>query len=102
MMTTVANFGWLAWTLLIGAAVLAVAANVPNPASEAARVVSFLVALTGLIATYYALAQLFDARQVAAGSAHTVWHNPSLGLWAALTGFGLLTLAGAVGARRAA
>ncbi len=96
-----AYFSWLAWTLLIATGVLVVAASVPSPATDALRVLAFVGGLVGLVATYYALLQLFDAEQAAGGSSHSVFSSSSYGLWAALVGFVLLTVAGTWGARRA-
>jgi hypothetical protein len=97
-----AYFDWLALTLLVVGGVAALAANVPSPVCDPLRVVAFTVGLLGVIATYYALAQLFNAQQAAGGSAHTVLHNASFGVWAALLGFALITLGGALGPRRRA
>jgi hypothetical protein len=95
-----AYFDWLGMTLLVVGGVAALAANVPSPVCDPLRVVAFLAGLLGVIATYYALAQLFNAQKVAGGSAHAVLHNASFGVWAALAGFALITVGGALGPRR--
>ena len=43
-----AYFGWLAWVLLAVAVVLAIAANLPTPASSALRAVGAVVGLAGI------------------------------------------------------
>lgn len=96
-----AYFDWLAWTLLIAVAVIALLANIPTPASDALRVASFLIGTTGVVATYYAVAQLFNAQRAAGGSAQSVWHNSSFGFWGALVGFALATVGGVFGPHRA-
>jgi hypothetical protein len=95
-------FTWFGPTLAIAAVVLTAAANRPTRAADPLRVLAFLVAVLGLVATYYALAQLFNTQTAAGGSAHSVWHNSSYGLWAALAGFALLAVAGVIGPHRSA
>jgi hypothetical protein len=91
-----AYFGWLAWVLLLGGIVAGVAANVPSPASDPLRVAGFAVGLVGAAGTYYALAQHFNAT----GSTHSVFHNATWGVWAALLGFVLIAAGAALGPRR--
>ncbi|SHH01434.1 hypothetical protein SAMN05443575_3091 [Jatrophihabitans endophyticus] len=95
-----AYFDWLGWTVFVAAGVVALAANVPSPVTDVLRVAAFLLAVLGLVATYYALAQLFDAQRVAGGSTHSVVHNASFGFWAVFAGFALILLGGTLGARR--
>jgi hypothetical protein len=93
-----AYFDWLGWLLLIALILVGVAANLATPLTDALRVAGFLLGLVGVAGTYYALAQHFNAT----GSEHSVFHNSTWGLWAALLGF-LLGAAGAVlGPRRSA
>jgi hypothetical protein len=93
-----AYFDWLAWVLLLGVIVAGAAANVSTPVVDVLRVTAFLLGVAGAAATYYALAQHFDAT----GSAHSVLHNSTWGLWAALLGFLLAAAGGALGPRRTA
>ena len=86
----IAYFDWLAWVLLIGLILVGVAANVRTRLTDPLRVAGFLIGLIGAAATYYALAQHFNAT----GSAHNVFYNSTWGVWAALVGFAL----GGVGA----
>ena len=95
-----AYFDWLAWTALVAAAVLALGANLAPRFSDPLRVGAFLTAVVGLVATYYALAQLFSAQRAAGGTSHPVWHNASLGVWAILLGFAMLLVGGVLGGRR--
>lgn len=95
-----AYFDWLALTLLVLGGVTAIAANVPTRLSDAIRVVAFSFGLLGVTATYYAVAQLFNAQRAAGGSSHSVLHNASFGLWACLAGFAMITVGGALGPRR--
>jgi hypothetical protein len=90
-----AYFDWLAWTLLIGVTVVGLAANLRTPATNGLRVAGFLLGAIGVGATFYALAQLFNAQRAAGGSDHSVWHNSTLGMWCALLGY-LLAGVGAV------
>lgn len=96
-----AYFDWLAWALLIGAAVVGIVANIPLPTANVLRVLGFLAGVAGAIGTYYALAQLFYAQHAAGGSGHGVWHNSTLGLWCALAGFALLAIGAVLGPSRA-
>jgi hypothetical protein len=91
-----AYFGWLAWLLLLAVIVLGVAANLPTPVADPLRVAGFLVGLVGAAATYYAMAQHFNAT----GSSHNVFHNSTWGLWAALLGFLLAATGAVLGPRR--
>ncbi len=93
-----AYFDWLAWVLLLGVIAVGVAANVPTPAADGLRVAGFLLGAAGVGATYYALAQHFNAT----GSTHSVLYNSTWGLWAALAGFLLAAAGGALGPRRTA
>ncbi|GAB2477437.1 hypothetical protein [Jatrophihabitans fulvus] len=95
-----AYFGWFGWTLLIVSAAAALLANLPTRLSDPLRVLAFLAGALGLVATYYALAQLFNAQEAAGGADHPVWHNASYGAYAAFGGFLLMTLAGTRGPRR--
>ncbi|HKC27529.1 MAG TPA: hypothetical protein VKB75_05920 [Jatrophihabitans sp.] len=85
-----AYFDWLGWLLVIALIVVGVGANLVNPATDLLRVVGFLVGMVGAGATYYALAQHFNAT----GSKHSVFYNSTWGLWLTLAGF----VFGAVGA----
>ena len=62
--------------------------EVPGPPSEPVGVV-------GTAATYYALAQYFDA----SGSTHNVLYNSTWGLWTALVGYLLAGVGAAIGPR---
>ncbi|HET6875942.1 MAG TPA: hypothetical protein VFH38_00280 [Jatrophihabitans sp.] len=96
-----AYFDWLAWALVIGAAVVGIVANIPTRAADVLRVLGFLAGVAGVIGTYYAMAQLFYAQHAAGGSTHGVWHNSNLGLWCALAGFALLAIGAVWGPGRA-
>jgi hypothetical protein len=89
-------FGWLAWVLLIGGLVVGMAAAIPTPVVDFLRVLGFLIGLIGSGATYYALAQHFNAT----GSKDDVLHNATWGVWAALGGFAAIALGAALGPRR--
>lgn len=95
-----AFFDWLARLLLVLGTVVGIVANVPSPAADGLRVGAFLIGLLGAVATFYAVAQLFDAQRAAGGSSHGVLHNASFGFWACLLGFVLIMVAGAWGPRR--
>ena len=70
----------------------------PSPVADALRVLGFLLGFARrLRATYYALAQLFNA-QTRPAHEHNVFYNSTWGVWAALAGFALRAAAGA-GAR---
>jgi hypothetical protein len=88
-----AYFTWLAPVLLMAMTMLGIIANVISPMADWLRFIGFLSGVAGTAATYYALDQLFHAQHLAGGSG-SVWHNSTVGLWAALAGF----LLGAVGA----
>lgn len=96
-----AYFNWLAFALGLAVAVAGILANVPNPLSGLLRVLGFLVGIAGVVGTYYALAQLFDAQHAAGGTAHSVVDNASYGLWSALAGFLLAGIGAALGPRPA-
>ncbi len=91
----VAYFDRLAWALVALVVVLGLAAKIGSTASGALRVAGFLTGFAGAALTFYALAQLFNAQQVAGGSDHGVLHSSSVGLWAAVGGY-LLAAFGAV------
>ncbi|MBE7187582.1 hypothetical protein, partial [Jatrophihabitans endophyticus] len=66
-----AFFDRLAWGLVgivVVLALLARADGVTDRAAAALRVIAFLAAAGGVVLTYYALAQLFNAQRVAGGS----------------------------------
>ena len=96
-----AYFDWLAWALVVATALTGVLANLPVPGADVLRVTGFLLGFLGAAATIYALAQLFDAQHRAGGSDHHVFHNASLGVWAALAGFALAALGAVRGRPRA-
>lgn len=91
-----AYFDWLAWVLLFALIIVGVAANLPTPLADPLRVTGFVVGLLGVASTYFALAQHFDAT----GSEHTIFHNASWGVWAALVGFFLGAVGAVFGPRR--
>ncbi len=97
-----AYFDKLAWGLVAVVVLLGLAARLPTVLAPLLRVLGFLAGVLGLALTYYALAQLFDAQQVAGGSAHGVLHNAGPGLWLAGGSYGLLALGAVVSARRPA
>jgi hypothetical protein len=88
-----AYFDWLALTLLVATIVAGWYANVPSPVADALRVVGFLLGFVGLCATYYALAQHFNAT----GSTHNVFFHSTWGVWAALAGFAVTAIGAALG-----
>lgn len=96
-----AYFNWLAFALGLGAAVIGVLANVPSAGANALRLLGFLVGVAGVVATWYALAQLFSAQRAAGGGGHGVLHNASYGVWCALAGFLLAALGATIGPRPA-
>jgi hypothetical protein len=85
-----AYFDWLGWVLLITLIVVGVGANLVTPATDVLRFAGFLIGLVGAGATYYALAQHFNAT----GSEHSIFYNSTWGLWLTFAGF-LLAAAGA-------
>ena len=93
-----AYFTWLSWALAIAVAVLGASAVLPLPGAGPLRLLGFLAGVLGAVATYYALAQ----HQNAVGSAHSVFHNATWGVWAAIGGFLVAGLGAALGPRRAA
>lgn len=96
-----AYFNWLAFALGLGAAVAGVLANVPSAAANVLRLLGFLIGAAGVVATWYALAQLFSAQHAAGGGGHGVLHNASYGVWCALAGFLLAALGATIGPRPA-
>ena len=90
-----AYFDRLAWGLVGIVVVLALAARALAVAGAVLRVTAFLVAVAGLVLTYYSLAQLFNAQRIAGGSAHSVVHSASYGLYLAFVGY-LTMAAGAI------
>lgn len=94
-----AYFNWLAFTLGIAVTVTGILANVPLPANGALRLLGFLCGIGGVVGTYYSLAQLFYAEHAAGGSAHSVLHNATYGVWCTLAGFALSGIGAALGPR---
>lgn len=90
-----AFFGYLAVVLLVVGAVAGVLANVPSPAANVLRLLAFTGGLAGVVATLYAVAQLFDAQRAAGGEAVNFTHNSSFGLWTCVAGFAFITVGGA-------
>jgi hypothetical protein len=91
-----AYFDWLSWTLVIAVAVLGASAVLPLPGAASLRLLGFLAGILGAVATYYALAQ----HQNAVGSADSVFHNATWGVWAAIGGFLVAGIGAALGPRR--
>ncbi|HEV7205007.1 MAG TPA: hypothetical protein VGN18_10370 [Jatrophihabitans sp.] len=96
-----AYFDWLAWALLVAVVLVGFAATLPTKVADVLRVLGFFLGVVGVAATFYALAQLFNAQRAAGGSDHGVWHNSTLGTWAALGGFLLAGIGAVLGPRRA-
>lgn len=94
-----AYFTWLAPVLLMAVTMLGIIANVISPITDWLRFLGFLAGVAGVAATYYAVAQLFHAQHLAGGSG-SVWHNSTVGLWAALAGFLLAGVGAFVGPRQ--
>ncbi len=82
-----AFFDRLAWGIVGIVVVLALTARLAGAVSAGLRVAAFLVAIAGVVLTYYSLAQLFDAQRVAGGSSHSVLHSSAYGLYLALAGY---------------
>ena len=93
----IAYFDKLAWGLVAVVVLLALAARLRSPIAPGLRVLGFLVGMSGVALTFYALAQLFDAQHVAGASAHGVLHNAGPGLWVACAGYALLALGAVFG-----
>jgi hypothetical protein len=93
-----AYFDWLSWVLLIGVIAVGAVANAPSRIADALRVLGFLFGLVGTAATYYALAQYFDA----SGSKHNVLYHSTWGLWLALAGYLVAGIGAALGPRTSA
>lgn len=94
---TKAYFAWLSWSVLIIVIILAIAANLPSPASTPMRGLGLALGLFGAGATYYALSALHDAQNRHGGTGGGVFDNAQLGVWLALGGFVLAGLGAAVG-----
>lgn len=90
-----AYFDWLSWLLLIGLIVVGVAANVRTGLADPLRVAGVMIGVVGVVATYFAVAQLHDAQVAAGGERHNPFYNSTWGLWLALFGF-LVGSAGSV------
>lgn len=95
---SITYFGWIAWTLLLLAIVVGLAANLPTPYHNGLRVAGFAIGLAGFAWTYYALAQYLQAQQDRGGAkGASVFTNASGGIWAALAGFVLCAAGAALG-----
>jgi hypothetical protein len=90
-----AYFDRFAWGLVALVVLVGVASKVRTPATAALRVAGFLAGIAGIVLTYYALAQVFNAERAAGGSKHSVFDSASYGFWAALAGY-LVSAVGAV------
>jgi hypothetical protein len=90
-----AYFGWLAWALLVAVLVVGGLANAPWPPADGLRVTGFLLGFLGVVATWYALAQHFNAT----GSTHNVFYHSTWGVWGALAGFAITALGAVLGPR---
>ncbi|MCW2604587.1 MAG: hypothetical protein JWN61_2722 [Pseudonocardiales bacterium] len=91
-------FGWLPAVLLV-ASIAAVGATAGPPSMRrTARVLAPLLGLAALIATCWALQNLWD--RVGGRAGFSIAGDSRIGMWAALLGFALLGLAGAIGLRR--
>ena len=66
--------------------------------SAVLRFAAFLVAVAGIVLTYYSLAQLFNAQRIAGGSAHSVLHSASYGLYLAFAGYLVMAVGAVLGA----
>jgi xanthosine utilization system XapX-like protein len=86
--------GWLGWTLLAVAVVLAIAANLPSPASPALRIVGALAGLAGIGLTLWAI-------DLGHGPPYTEFlKNARVGFYVALGAFVFISLGAMIGPRR--
>jgi hypothetical protein len=90
-----AYFDWLAWTLLLAVVVVGGLANAPWPPADGLRVAGFFLGVLGVVATWYALAQHFNAT----GSRHSVFYHSTWGVWGALAGFAITAVGAVLGPR---
>lgn len=91
-------FGWLPAALLLGL-LGAIAATLGRPPLRTAgRLAAPLLGAVAIVATWWALADLWD--RVAGRTGPGILGDSRSGLWAILLGFALLGLAGAIGLRR--
>jgi hypothetical protein len=97
-----AYFNWLAWLLLIALVLVGVAATMPIQAADALRVVGCVVGVVGVVATYFAVAQLHDAQVAAGGERHNAFYNSTWGLWLTFAGFASGAIGALLGPRKAA
>jgi hypothetical protein len=101
-----AYFGWLAWVLLAAAAVIALLANLPTPASAPLRGFGALIAVAGIAFTLLAVKLISResiARQADLPVSYGDWlknaaKQPSL--YVALGGFLLIAIGSLIGPRR--
>jgi hypothetical protein len=98
-------FGWLGWVLFVAAVVVAVAALVPTRLAGVLRAVALLLGLVGAGLTLWAI----DLMEFSGGTAERMGSHPhfgdyvshgNVGFWAALVGFLLIGVGGALGPRR--
>ncbi|MDT4928397.1 MAG: hypothetical protein QOF92_1264 [Pseudonocardiales bacterium] len=90
-----AYFSWLGWVLLALAAIIAIAANAPSPASGALRGVGVVVGLGAAVLT------LFAIKLSSGGPDLTAYlKDGRVGFYATLAGFVLIAVGAAIGPRR--
>jgi hypothetical protein len=90
-----AYFGWLAWTLAIVGVVVAVAANLPSPASGPLRALGAVLAAAAIAFTFLAI------RLTSTGSSYTFYlSHTNVGFYLALGGFLILGIGALIGPKR--
>jgi hypothetical protein len=89
-----AYFNWLAWTLVIAAAALALLANLPTPASSGLRMLGALVGLAGIGLTFWGI-------DFAHGESYSQFlKHARIGFYLMLGAFLLTTIGSLIGPRR--
>jgi hypothetical protein len=95
-----AYFDWLAWVLLITLVCVGVAANLPIVPADVLRIVGTVLGVAGVVATYFAVAQLHNAQVAAGGAHHNAFYNSTWGLWLTFVGFAVGAIGALLGPRR--
>lgn len=90
-----AYFGWLAWTLAIVGVIVAVAANLPSPASGPLRALGAVLAAAAIAFTF--LAVQLTSSGVSYG---TYLSHANVGFYLALAGFLIMGIGALIGPKR--
>ena len=91
-----AYFGWLAWLLLCGSVIVAIAANAASNASAVVRAAGVLVGAVSAVVTLFAI----KLDGTGSRSLSDYLHHARVGFYLALAGFLLLAVGAAIGPRR--